>query len=87
MAPAPDHVDDEMHELNHEADYLDQKITVDHNGVRANGTSQKRLSVVNGNNDADAQAQVIESLRTQIQDLFSQVSQLNGKLVDRKSVV
>ena len=81
MAPAPDHVDDEMHELNHEADYLDQKITVDHNGVRANGTSQKRLSVVNGNNDADAQAQVIESLRTQIQDLFSQVSQLNGKLV------
>ncbi|KAI0759761.1 hypothetical protein BC629DRAFT_1584268 [Irpex lacteus] len=83
MAPAPDHVDDEMHELNHEADYLDQTITIDNNGVRTNGNSEKRRSVINGNGniDADAQAQVIESLRTQIQDLFSQVSQLNGKLV------
>lgn len=83
MAPAPDHVDDEMHELNHEADYLDQTITIDNNGVRSNGNSEKRRSVINGNGniDADAQAQVIESLRTQIQDLFSQVSQLNGKLV------
>jgi Rab guanine nucleotide exchange factor SEC2 len=31
--------------------------------------------------DPDAQAELISSLRTQIQDLFSQVSQLNGKLV------
>ncbi|VDB88792.1 unnamed protein product [Peniophora sp. CBMAI 1063] len=31
--------------------------------------------------DADAQAQVISSLRTQVDDLFSQVTQLNGKLV------
>ncbi|KDQ09054.1 hypothetical protein BOTBODRAFT_47874 [Botryobasidium botryosum FD-172 SS1] len=31
--------------------------------------------------DVDPQAQVITSLRTQINDLFSQVTQLNGKLV------
>lgn len=31
--------------------------------------------------DHDAQEQVITSLRSQIQDLFTQVSQLNGKLV------
>lgn len=31
--------------------------------------------------DPDAQAMVITSLRSQIQDLFSQVTQLNGKLV------
>ncbi|KAI0701347.1 hypothetical protein BC835DRAFT_1264923 [Cytidiella melzeri] len=78
MAPALDHVDDEMHELNLEADYLDQTVTVDHNGV---SDGQKGDTVINGHNDADAQAQVIDSLRTQVQDLFSQVSQLNGKLV------
>lgn len=78
MAPALDHVDDEMHELNQEADYLDQTVTVDHNGVKG---GHKHHSVTNGNHDEDAQAQVIESLRTQIQELFSQVSQLNGKLV------
>jgi Rab guanine nucleotide exchange factor SEC2 len=79
MAPALDHVDDEMHELNQEADYLDQIVTVDHNGV--SGRKELRDAAPNGNHDADAQAQVISSLRTQIQDLFSQVSQLNGKLV------
>lgn len=31
--------------------------------------------------DRDAQDMVIDSLRTQVQDLFSQVTQLNGKLV------
>ena len=35
----------------------------------------------NASVDADAQAQVITSLRTQVDDLFSQVTQLNGKLV------
>ena len=86
---SPDHVDDEMHELNQEADYLDQTITLDSSAAtpsNLNGTShsqkppapQRRLS---GGHDADAQAQVIESLRTQIQDLFSQVTQLNTKLV------
>ena len=40
--------------------------------------------------DPEAQSMVIESLRSQIQDLFSQVTQLNGKLVssyDRVSVL
>lgn len=75
MAPAHDH-DDEMHELNQEADYLDQTVTLDTAPV--NGHKAKKET---GDNDPDAQAQVIDSLRSQIQDLFSQVSQLNNKLV------
>lgn len=62
--------DDEMHELNYEADYLDQKSP-----KRVNGRHNREHS------DPDAQAMVIESLRSQIQDLFSQVTQLNSKLV------
>lgn len=75
---ANDHVDDEMHELNEEADYLEQKVTVDSNGMNGHKPERRRAS---GSADPEAQAQVIESLRSQVQDLFSQVSQLNGKLV------
>ncbi|KAI9065319.1 hypothetical protein FKP32DRAFT_1648068 [Trametes sanguinea] len=69
-------VDSEMHELNVEADFLDQKTTIVPTG--ANGEDTKLQS---HNSDPDAQAMVIESLRAQVQDLFSQVSQLNNKLV------
>ncbi|PCH35356.1 hypothetical protein WOLCODRAFT_139866 [Wolfiporia cocos MD-104 SS10] len=63
----------EMHELNYEADYLDEKVKPG----TTNGADLERH-----NSDPDAQAMVIESLRTQIQDLCSQVSQLNNKLVN-----
>ncbi|KAI0703672.1 hypothetical protein C8T65DRAFT_654723 [Cerioporus squamosus] len=69
-------VDSEMHELNAEADLLEQKTTVV--PVGANG-EDTRLQA--HNSDPDAQAMVIESLRSQVQDLFSQVTQLNNKLV------
>ncbi|KAH9919855.1 uncharacterized protein B0H18DRAFT_1213656 [Fomitopsis serialis] len=85
-APSPAHsIDTEMHELNHEADYLDEKTHVVAHGP--NGTDVK---LQRHNSDPDAQAMVIESLRSQVQDLFSQVSQLNNKLVksyDRMSDV
>lgn len=77
MASAYNHVDNEMHELTQEADYLDQTAKVDMAPV--NGHKAKRET---GDHDPDAQAQVIDSLRSQIQDLFSQVSQLNNKLVN-----
>ncbi|KZT03753.1 uncharacterized protein LAESUDRAFT_738103 [Laetiporus sulphureus 93-53] len=70
-------VDTEMHELNAEADYLEEKMHIVPTGV--NGVDAKLLG---HNNDPDAQAMVIQSLRSQIQDLFSQVSQLNNKLVN-----
>lgn len=78
MPTDPDLVDHdhEMHELNLEADLLDQKSTIITGGV--NGEHTK---VQLHNSDPDAQAMVIESLRTQVQDLFSQVTQLNNKLV------
>ncbi|KAI1794421.1 hypothetical protein LXA43DRAFT_1080850 [Ganoderma leucocontextum] len=69
-------IDSEMHELNAEADFLEQKTTIPSGG--ANGEATK---VQSQNVDSDAQAMVIESLRNQVQDLFSQVSQLNNKLV------
>ncbi|RPD61345.1 hypothetical protein L227DRAFT_524503 [Lentinus tigrinus ALCF2SS1-6] len=69
-------VDSEMHELNAEADLLEQKTTVVPAGANGEDT---RLQP--HNSDPDAQAMVIESLRNQVQDLFSQVSQLNNKLV------
>ncbi|CDO68667.1 hypothetical protein BN946_scf184790.g16 [Trametes cinnabarina] len=69
-------VDSEMHELNVEADFLEQKTTIV--PVGENGQDTKLQS---HNTDPDAQAMVIESLRAQVQDLFSQVSQLNNKLV------
>lgn len=78
MSPALDHVDDEMHELNQEADYLDQTVILDHT---TNGQKPALSRRPSGGHDAEAQAQVIESLRAQVQDLFSQVSQLNTKLV------
>lgn len=82
---SPDHVDDEMHELNQEADYLDQHValdpTPDASSVNGSGGEHKSAAPDRSGHDADAQAQVIESLRSQIQDLFSQVSQLNTKLV------
>ena len=79
MAPAldHDHTDDEMHELNEEADYLEQKVTIEPNGVKG---ARKHIRHSSGS-DPDAQAQVIASLRSQVQDLFSQVTQLNNKLV------
>lgn len=77
MGSARDSVDSEMHDLNQEADYLDERKATGSNGV--NGDHKRRPS--NGSHDLDAQAQVIDSLRTQVQDLFSQVSQLNNKLV------
>ena len=69
-------VDSEMHELNAEADFLEQKTTV--TSSDAKGDDSK---VQSHQSDPDAQAMVIESLRSQVQDLFSQVSQLNNKLV------
>ncbi|GBE83839.1 hypothetical protein BKA93DRAFT_826890 [Sparassis latifolia] len=69
-------VDSEMHELNQEADLLDQKTTVVPRGVNGQDAHLRRR-----NSDPDAQAMVIASLRSQIQDLFGQVSQLNNKLV------
>ncbi|TBU25905.1 hypothetical protein BD311DRAFT_726948 [Dichomitus squalens] len=69
-------VDSEMHELNAEADFLEQKIT-----VAPVGASGEDARVQPQQSDPDAQAMVIESLRSQVQDLFSQVSQLNNKLV------
>ncbi|KAJ3530013.1 hypothetical protein NM688_g7773 [Phlebia brevispora] len=77
MAPALDHVDDEMHELNQEADYLEQRFIPGTNGV--NGTKHDESS--SSGDDPDAQAQVIASLRTQLQDYFGQVTQLNTKLI------
>ncbi|KAH9852204.1 hypothetical protein C2E23DRAFT_903704 [Lenzites betulinus] len=69
-------VDSEMHELNEEADLFEQKTIIVPGG--ANGEDTKLQA---HNTDPDAQAMVIESLRAQVQDLFSQVSQLNNKLV------
>ena len=66
-------VDSEMHELNAEADLLEQKTTIVSSG--ANGEDTRLQS---HNADPDAQAMVIDSLRTQVQDLFSQVTQLNN---------
>lgn len=68
-------VDTEMHELNQEADYLEEKT---HIVPGSNGSDAK---LQRHDNDPDAQAMVVASLRSQIQDLFSQVSQLNSKLV------
>ncbi|KAI0754433.1 hypothetical protein C8Q80DRAFT_1226504 [Daedaleopsis nitida] len=69
-------IDSEMHELNAEADLLEQKTTVVPGGANGEDTKLQSHSA-----DSDAQAMVIESLRTQVQELFSQVSQLNNKLV------
>ncbi|EED83116.1 predicted protein [Postia placenta Mad-698-R] len=68
-------VDTEMHELNQEADYLEEKT---HIVPGPNGSDAK---LQRHDSDPDAQAMVVASLRSQIQDLFSQVSQLNSKLV------
>ncbi|OCH89625.1 hypothetical protein OBBRIDRAFT_835639 [Obba rivulosa] len=69
-------VDSEMHELNMEADLLEQKTSVVPAGANGEDARLRRH-----HSDPDAQAMVIESLRSQVQDLFSQVSQLNNKLV------
>ncbi|KAK1234177.1 hypothetical protein PQX77_002603 [Marasmius sp. AFHP31] len=45
-------------------------------------SSLKSTRHINGTSDSDAQALVISSLRSQIQDLYSQVTQLNTKLVN-----
>ncbi|KAJ6614581.1 hypothetical protein B0H10DRAFT_141086 [Mycena sp. CBHHK59/15] len=50
------------------------------NGVVSKAASPPPHHQQNGS-DPDAQEMVISSLRSQIQDLFSQVTQLNGKLV------
>lgn len=69
-------LDAEMHELNHEADYLEEKTL-----IVAHGPNGSDVKLQRHNSDPDAQAMVIGSLKAQVQDLFSQVSQLNGKLV------
>ncbi|KAM5530282.1 hypothetical protein V8D89_014711 [Ganoderma adspersum] len=69
-------IDHEMHELNAEADFLEQKTIISPGS--ANGEDIKLQA---HHSDPDAEAMVINSLRNQIQDLFSQVSQLNNKLV------
>lgn len=69
-------VDSEIHELNAEADFLEAKTTIVPHGVNGEDTKLQAH-----NSDPDAQAMVIESLRAQVQDLFSQVTQLNNKLV------
>ncbi|KAH9940316.1 hypothetical protein B0H21DRAFT_780389 [Amylocystis lapponica] len=70
-------MDREMDELHEEADFLDQKMTIVPAGVNGDDARLQRH-----NSDPDAQAMVIESLRAQVQDLFSQVTQLNNKLVN-----
>ncbi|CAL1699453.1 unnamed protein product [Somion occarium] len=76
MGETVHHEDEEMHELNQEADFLEQKVAVDPNGTTDNASKVNRH-----HSDPDAQAMVIDSLRSQVQDLFAQVSQLNSKLV------
>ena len=75
--------------------YHFSEMTADilHKGLNSNSKvpdeNPAGLEVLNGPNgshkhyaaDPEAQDMVIESLRTQIQDLFSQVTQLNSKLV------
>jgi Rab guanine nucleotide exchange factor SEC2 len=73
-----------MAELLQDAPLLNGDATAKFNGIDDNSQSQRKGP------EADAQAMVIESLRSQIQDLFSQVTQLNNKLVqsyDRVSVL
>lgn len=53
-------------------------VDIDSQQNLLNGSSSKRRST---SVDPDAQEMLISSLRTQIQDLFAQVSQLNSKLV------
>ncbi|KAF8636937.1 hypothetical protein AX17_003188 [Amanita inopinata Kibby_2008] len=50
-------------------------------GVATNGDAAPHHKSNGSVNDPDAQQMVITSLRSQIQDLFSQVTQLNNKLV------
>ncbi len=69
-------MDSEIHELNAEADFLEAKTTIVPHGVNGEDTKLQAH-----NSDPDAQAMVIESLRAQVQDIFSQVTQLNNKLV------
>jgi len=57
-------------------DHQQNDIEATTNPKDSASTKQRRPSV-----DKDAQEMVIESLRTQIQDLISQVSELNNKLV------
>ena len=78
MPEATHHDDDEMHELNQEADFLEAKVHVDPNGTSNDTPKHKKH---NSDTEPEAQAMVIDSLRSQVQDLFAQVSQLNSKLV------
>ena len=52
-------------------------LSIDTNNLDNAPSSKRRSNVI----DSDAQEMLISSLRGQIQDLFSQVSQLNSKLV------
>ncbi|ESK90242.1 hypothetical protein Moror_7696 [Moniliophthora roreri MCA 2997] len=54
--------------------------TVNNHDDKASIKSSKSRHL-NGTSDSDAQAMVIASLRSQVQDLYSQVTQLNSKLV------
>ena len=56
-------------------------VDIDSQQNLLNGSSYKRRNTSVESVDPDAQEMLISSLRTQIQDLFAQVSQLNSKLV------
>lgn len=56
-------------------------VDIDSQQNSLNGSSYKRRNTSVESVDPDAQEMLISSLRTQIQDLFAQVSQLNSKLV------
>ncbi|KAF5356998.1 hypothetical protein D9756_006658 [Leucocoprinus leucothites] len=67
-------------------DILDSNPDSNPQNPKENPAGNEVLNGTNGNHkhyaaDPEAQEMVIESLRNQIQDLFSQVTQLNGKLV------
>ncbi|TFY65755.1 hypothetical protein EVG20_g5329 [Dentipellis fragilis] len=67
------------HELTNGDEHVAEDIVqeaVPNSSQRESGSTRRRPS-----NDHDAQAMVIDSLRQQVQDLISQVTALNGKLV------
>ncbi|TRM63703.1 hypothetical protein BD626DRAFT_495124 [Schizophyllum amplum] len=51
------------------------------NGAGAHDSQKDAVRENYKHRDSEAEAMVIDSLRTQVQDLFTQVTQLNGKLV------
>jgi Rab guanine nucleotide exchange factor SEC2 len=60
---------------------LSDDIDTQQNLLNGSSSNKRRSTSVDVDSDPDAQEMLISSLRTQIQDLFAQVSQLNSKLV------